>query len=65
MEMKTMPKYRIATVQIAGIDHYQVYELIDQEAPDEEENRKKIGGLYQKRWCAESLAQILNKEDPS
>lgn len=62
---KTMPKYRIATVQIAGIDHYQVYELIDQEAPDEEENRKKIGGLYQERWCAESLAQILNKEDPS
>lgn len=60
-----MEKYRIATVQIAGIDNYQVYELIDQEAPDEEENRKKIGGLYQKRWCAESLAHILNKEEPS
>lgn len=58
-----MEKYRISTVQIAGIDHYQVYELIDQEAPDEEENRKKIGGLYRKRWCAESLAQILNKEE--
>lgn len=57
-----MEKYRIATVQIAGIDHYQVYELIDQDAPDEEKNRKKIGGLYENKWCAERLRDTLNKE---
>lgn len=60
-----MEKYRIATVQIAGIEHYQVYELHDQDALDEEGNRKKIGGKYKERWCAERLASILNKEDPS
>lgn len=60
-----MDKYRITTRTVAGKELFQVYELIDSSAPDEEENRKKIGGLYQERWCAENLASILNKEDPS
>lgn len=60
-----MPKYRIATCTIGGKDHYQVYELSDPAAPDEEGNRKMIGGAYAARWCAERLASILNKEDPS
>lgn len=54
--------FRITTVKIAGKDHYQVYELIDESQPDTEENRKKIGGTYKDRWCAERLAGILNKE---
>lgn len=60
-----MDKYRIATYRVAEKDLFQVYELIDCAAPDEEENRKKIGGMYAERWCAENLASILNKEDPA
>ena len=59
-----MEKYRIATYRVAEKNLFQVYELIDGSAPDEEGNRKKIGGMYASRWCAESLASILNKEDP-
>lgn len=59
-----MEKYRIATYRVAEKNLFQVYELKDRSAPDEEENRKKIGGMYASRWCVESLASILNKEDP-
>lgn len=60
---KTMAeKFKIAEVPIAGKIHYQVYELIDEAAPDTEENRKKIGGTYAAKWCAVNLASILNRE---
>lgn len=54
--------FKIAIREIAGKDHYQVYELVDPSLPDTEENRKNIGGAYEARWCAERLAGILNKE---
>ena len=57
-----MDTYKIAVKKIAGKDHYQVYELIDESLPDTEENRKHIGGAYENLWCAERLAGILNKE---
>ena len=59
---RKMEKFKIAEVPIAGKIHYQVYELIDEAAPDTEENRKKIGGTYAAKWCATSLASILNRE---
>lgn len=52
----------MAVKKIAGKDHYQVYELIDESQPDTKENRKHIGGAYENLWCAERLAGILNKE---
>ena len=47
----------------AGVTMYQVYRLIDKDAPNMRTNREIRGGLYENKWCAERLRDTLNKEE--
>lgn len=58
--MKSM--WRVRTVEVAGIEHYQAYRLNDVCADDTDKNRETFGGFWTTRSEAEKLAQRLNEE---
>lgn len=55
--------WRVRTVEVAGLEHFQAFRLLDVCADDTDKNRETFGGYWSTYSEAKNLAQRLNEED--